>query len=575
MFKNILIALFFPLMVWAQAPSEFQNLGNRNYLLNPDFEKGKTGWLFLGITPAFNTNIDNTGKQSLTYVTPASGWTVRQNVLVDANLANKNCSISINAKSTVESGDYITVIYGPNPGSMIEMNSNYRVTVPNTGVNTRRLVVASFPCPDAGNYVGIQITSTSSGNTVIYDNAYLGLAQFSEIPNVTSWTNYTPTITANSGTLTNYTLSNTAFMQVGENIFIKGKLTFTGSVGTWSRPRVSLPSGYIIDNGVYAVQSGVTFVDTGTNRYGSDVHLGAGTSFVEFNTYRGSNGVIVDPTQAAPFAWTSTDEMHWLVGPIKISNLANTATVVNAECRSASDCDNTVDADISTAGVITNDRYGFLASCTSFAPSVCTFKSGFFTVQPVCKAYSIGGTSASFAFEVTYSGTTSVSVDRKDELGSRRALAYTLECRKRGADYKPKQVIQGQVGETVAAAYWLPSNTSSSPINYSSKIYDTHNAVTTGASWKFTAPQSGLYSVSGGGYCTSGSNYAITVYKNASAYAVLSTCLYTNGVQSRGSISILLNAGDYIDMRLSSGTAVGNTQSNPDTNTIFITKVGN
>lgn len=152
------------------------------------------------------------------------------------------------------------------------------------------------------------------------DNISVAPSQYVYAAPITDWIDYTPTITANSGSLTNYTLSNTQWSRVGASLYIKGKLVFTGSPGTWNLPRVSIPSGLVIDNGSGSVSSGVLFVDTGTNTYGSDATLRPGTSFVQFETYRGTAaaGVLSDPSQAAPFTWVSADEMHWMIGPIKI-----------------------------------------------------------------------------------------------------------------------------------------------------------------------------------------------------------------------------------------------------------------
>lgn len=101
----------------------------------------------------------------------------------------------------------------------------------------------------------------------------------------------------------------------------------------------------------------------------------------------------------------------------------------------------------------------------------------------------------------------------------------------------------------LAAKYTLAvstSITSGSPINFATKVEDTHGAVTTGAAWKFTAPISGLYSVTAI-QNANGAHY-YRVYKNGVADDYLSGAPAANYMIS-GKAQIRLNAGEYIDVR--------------------------
>jgi hypothetical protein len=129
--------------------------------------------------------------------------------------------------------------------------------------------------------------------------------------------------------------------------------------------------------------------------------------------------------------------------------------------------------------------------------------------------------------------------------------------------------------ETVAANYWLPANqltNSTTPLNYSSKVYDTHGAVTTGASWRFTAPIGGLYHITTLTYAA-GANAVYNLYKNGSLYTEIGEHLSTH--VSTASASLQLLAGEYIDIR--GGTAVTVTGAATFTTVaarIYIHKVG-
>lgn len=103
--------------------------------------------------------------------------------------------------------------------------------------------------------------------------------------------------------------------------------------------------------------------------------------------------------------------------------------------------------------------------------------------------------------------------------------------------------------ETIAARYFLTGSVSFSPtqpIDYSMKDFDTHNAVTTGSSWKFTAPAPGIYELETS-IASSVALSNIFVYKNATQNCVLLTAI--TSAFTNGSTRLKLNAGDYVDIR--------------------------
>jgi hypothetical protein len=103
--------------------------------------------------------------------------------------------------------------------------------------------------------------------------------------------------------------------------------------------------------------------------------------------------------------------------------------------------------------------------------------------------------------------------------------------------------------ETVAASYHLSSNQSVSTTvryNFDAKIFDTHNAVTTGASWVFTAPISGKYEIWINSYASS-SSYNNYIYKNGSQFQYINDGI--NGKSASGNVMIDLIAGDTVHAR--------------------------
>jgi hypothetical protein len=104
-------------------------------------------------------------------------------------------------------------------------------------------------------------------------------------------------------------------------------------------------------------------------------------------------------------------------------------------------------------------------------------------------------------------------------------------------------------GELVACSYYATSNgtaSSTAPINFAGKEFDTHSAVTTGSDWKFRAPIAGTYEVSVYSNASTGTAAFAYIYKNStsSAYKAIAACTTTTVMT--GSTLIKLNAGDTI-----------------------------
>jgi hypothetical protein len=120
-------------------------------------------------------------------------------------------------------------------------------------------------------------------------------------------------------------------------------------------------------------------------------------------------------------------------------------------------------------------------------------------------------------------------------------------------------------------------------IDFEDKEFDSHNAVTTGASWKFTAPISGTYNISvsvgfGSISWTAGEEVDLVVYKNGSNNSNLLLKEFeatgSFAMIHSGSTLISLNEGDYIDARFfhNQGAAI-NLQASGATVNISVHKI--
>jgi hypothetical protein len=109
----------------------------------------------------------------------------------------------------------------------------------------------------------------------------------------------------------------------------------------------------------------------------------------------------------------------------------------------------------------------------------------------------------------------------------------------------------------VVAARYINNTTSTTsttvPFNFATKVLDTHNAVTTGGNWRFTAPVPGIYRISATVFGST--QNSCNIYKNGASAATLFSINGTYVLS--GSTLLELNSGDYIDLRTSASMTVG------------------
>lgn len=110
------------------------------------------------------------------------------------------------------------------------------------------------------------------------------------------------------------------------------------------------------------------------------------------------------------------------------------------------------------------------------------------------------------------------------------------------------------------------------PINFDTIDFDTFASITVGASWKFTAPQTGYYSVSvvldhGGG-----SDGDIELRKNGTTNCYLTYANTSPPNIASGSAIIQLNAGDYIHVS-GNGASTTYTGGTPPSTLISISQI--
>lgn len=126
---------------------------------------------------------------------------------------------------------------------------------------------------------------------------------------------------------------------------------------------------------------------------------------------------------------------------------------------------------------------------------------------------------------------------------------------------EPDFTIFGTYHDPVIASYSISSSTANSSfadnateiVDYDNKEVDTHNAVTTGASWTFTAPRSGSYKIGASIEWANSTNLDhsfLDVYKNGALYGRLDANFTSGHITVSGTPIVLsLNVGDTINIR--------------------------
>jgi hypothetical protein len=425
--------------------------------------------------------------------------------------------------------------------------------------------------------------TTNSSNTLKFDNFVVGpQAKLYGSP-VTDWVSYTPVMTHNSGTFTNTTVSG-QWRRVGDSMEITGKIDHTGTPGTFSGILISIPSGYAVDAN--------KIVASNYNRIGVGSILDNGSTVydmvVQYNTTTKVELWVIDasstysrsgtPTQAVPISWASGDTLFWTA---KFPITGWSSSVVMSS-----------DAD---TRIITAQALGDPASATSGNPIIFPTKyydthnayntstGKFVAPKPgylrVHGYLSSATASLQITLEVNDSGVVnigstdangrcaisgvvpvlagdSVHISANGTIDVNGASSLIFEYLQGPAQIAASESVEAHY--STAAGQSIETGATGEILDFGTVITDSHGSVTTGASWKFTAPKSGTYSVKASATLASGGGWAageymfLQLYKNgvSGEYIAVSfqQATHTTNVVCAGSTDIKLIAGDYIQL---------------------------
>jgi hypothetical protein len=526
-------------------------------------------------------------------------------------------TLASTAFSGTSSNYFGVAFYDVTNSSWIPCAGNFNV-VQSSGVG-----IASGTCQTnittaSGRLVWYNVSASSGAITMKLDNFFLGPQITASGVPASGYTAFTTTL----GGFGNGTAS-LAYARVADTMFIKGTLVVGSSLPT-SVITFSLPSWATADyssfpkgaTGVDAYQSvGVANAYAGAHYQGAIQRSNTSTTNFAFAGDSGLN----DWTATVPVTWAAGHTIRVEMSVPIVGWAANTVMsadtdtrVVAARYTSASTTNLGTGAEtVKDFGTVDYDTHAAVTTGASWKYTAPV--SGFYKVAAFIgiaanatgqryTALRKNGTVVSRLFfspaYATYGGnmgvgTASVQLNAGDYIDvvafqdSGGNLAYNgLATQNWIAIERVSGSATVAASESVNASYSTAAGPSISTstqtiVNFGTSAFDSHSAVTTGASWKFTAPSPGKYRVSATvdfRTYNSASTVELAVFKNGSSYRVLQTVSgqATSSCTPSGSTLISLNAGDYIDIRAYQ-TSGGSKSLSTDGayNHVSIERVGN
>lgn len=538
-----------------------------NLIQNGDFERGKTGWVKSGIG-SFSITSGLTalfGRQSARCSGVANGdYCESKPVVVPTGLLGRD--------------GYAEIVYQyGEPNWVFKVMNGSTVLCSNTLAKSPTKTVTLgcyFVYPTLINStIKIRIENTSAATTeyVDFDNVSITEAVKRSGTLSSEVQTYVPA-TQGLGTITN---SEVYWSRNGSYLEVNGKF----NIGTTSavEARIYFPPGLTSENftqGIRRAGEGIR-VTTTSNDINVLVEPNVNYFTLDYQHDAGTTG-ITKQTGANIFVSGNTFTFQ---ARVKIQGWVATDSFVEQRCKSELDCAQMFTADVTSAGVISN------MSPPGWATSITKGATGFYDINYPnlglsqymdCTANS---TAAATSSRVVSASSTATKTAYYIFLysGTDTNTDHKLTCFKNGADRKERQTIQGSFYKPYASA-WLSANFTASstvPINFDSIEYTSASGLITpsATAWKFTAPESGVYQISGLIGVSSGSGQ-IMIYKNGSAYKTLSYIGGAGSVPGYSSATVKLSASDYIDFRPTvSLTVAGGSISTANVSHISIVKV--
>jgi hypothetical protein len=601
--------------------------GGFNYLTNSDGDSNTTGWT-TGADAAASRPVDGTGGTATSDFT----WTrttsnpIRGNgsFLLSHPASNSQGSyastnftiaradmgkvLTIRANVELVSGTYdggtsstdsdlIAYIYDRDGSTLIEP-SNFRIE---TGVAGQGVeFVSSFASSSTSDDYRLIIYSaktTATAFVVKFDDFSVGPQAYATGAPVTDWVTYTPTLNSTSNVT-----SIGFWRRVGDSMEGLVTASWTGA-GHNSNFTISLPGNYTIDSNKItstsvtrdALGSG-KWEDAGTGSYFGHVSYESATSLNiigfnnannRFNSSSAANGDKVAIRFFVPITgWGSTVTMASAEAqrPVNARLYKATTQAMSSTALTKIAIDS---AQVDSHGGLDagNNRWvspisaqctigGFMSFNLFTAGEVHEGNITINGINVVRQTNSAGGTSGSLVFantavnlkagdyvEMWFDSVTDSSFNVLGDVYTQ----LSISCNNGGAQLAANEPVHARYTSSSSTSI---ANASNTIVDFATKIIDTHNAVTTGAAWKFTAPSQGVYllcskviSAVSGGWAAGEQWVGIALKNGANASGIgdaVAQATHGTNMSFNGCKQFKLVQGDYLQVAVyqSSGASL-------------------
>ena len=284
------------------------------------------------------------------------------------------------------------------------------------------------------------------------------VTQFSNATSVYSSTNadfwgrtYSPTITSDTGALSNFT-STATYGRQGNRLHVKGRITFTGASSAFTCPKIGLPESLTLASSDSEILGDAVFLDSSASRYVKmDTNTLVGlTNSVRISypvTNTGTNPQSLNyscPSAADPVAIASGDYFDYSF-EVPVNEWQQSNIIIGQfngleSCTNTLECTDTFSAKISSAGVVSDENVNWInGNCTnSSGLGTCTFNTSIFSVTPNCSVTYDGAGNTFAGRTASVRSASSTQILYITEAGSVVAAPVNIICQKQGADYVGK-----------------------------------------------------------------------------------------------------------------------------------------
>jgi hypothetical protein len=509
----------------------------------------------------------------------------------------KPVSISFDVKGNATDGDYQVYICRYDSNDVLQerivvagnasTTSPYSAKLPTGTTTLNGFFVPSSTSTD--QYALRIVSNNSSAASIRIDTLFIGPQPVRVGGAGQDGQAYTPTLT-NGTNITPTGIWGRSLDSMLGNV----TLTVTGS-GSGGTLAISLPSGYSINTTLNPVNSTVgtfRFFDSGTNHRVGAVVIASSTTL---NIYLDSGSGAM---QGSDFAINDTVNLDFKV---IITGWSSNTTMADRAVQESAYNSSTSTTVSDTSSFAYGEQGAQIQSITAFLSRRVRFTT---PIQPTDKleirvstdrltwfpAGSLMNGGSQLIENARYNGTDLIGVGYANVTGSLTDVDVVFGRYRTGTTdawsgvssvywkivkvsggaqvgypISPNNLVKSLVRYNTAAGQSM-ANGAQTIVDFGTKVFDTKGEVTTGASWKFTAAQTGYYRVDCNLLFTATTTWSesevveLSIFKNAVQYSCIGRqngrdfSALTEYMPVSGGDIIYLVAGDYIDLRGNQGS---------------------